>query len=186
MTTSGGSPTARVIVDESDSRLVIRMPAAPAGAWRAVAAVLGGTWLLVTVGASIAYLGWGVPDGWLLRSIIWVAVMALTVFAHVLAAYAVWALGYARAGTETFILTGDRAVVRRSALGVTLPFKIVRDRLSRAVHLHRCDGRMGASIEFRSSKGAVRFGSALTDGEAAEVIERVNAFAGRTGGLDLR
>ncbi|MDI6900275.1 MAG: hypothetical protein QMC79_01100 [Anaerosomatales bacterium] len=183
---SGASADGRMTVDESDTRLVVRLPTAPAGTWRWLAAMLGGAWLLGVIGASIAYLGWGVPDGWLLRVIVWIAAMALTVFAHVLAAYGVWALGYARAGTETFALTGDRAVVRRTALGVTLPFKIARDRLSRAEILDRGDGRTTAAVEFRSSTGAVRFGSALTDSEAIEVVERVNAFAQRTGGLDLR
>lgn len=169
--------TGNVRVEYLDDRIIVRMKAAYSR-WPLLASVFFGVpWLLSASIGSVWFLGWSPIKSVLVRVLLWVVVLLLTVFLHVLAIYVIWATSYASRGVETLTATASRAAVRRRALGITIPFKIRLEGFPRARMLDPASVKPGGPrIELASGKAAVRFGGSLDDAEVYTLVREVNAF----------
>ena len=158
-------------------QLTLDIPAARGRSWTVLAAVMGVPWLLLTVVASVWYLGWGMPDGWFLRVLVWIVAMTLFAALHALALLSVWGAAYARNGTETVLIDAERITVIRRAGRVPLSVHIRRGLVESARLLPaRAGHATHPRIEVRSWRGAIRFGAGFTADEAGECVEALKEF----------
>jgi len=175
-------PVERIVVGRADitrtpSELVIVVPGARNRAWQMAAVLFGGPWLTAVLVASVWYLGWGIPDGFLLRVLIWAVTLLLTFALHALALLSLWGAVYARTGVETVTLDAERVTVVRRAGRFPLKVYIRRTILERALLLPEHAGSMAhPRIEVKAKRSAIRFGAGLDPSEAEGCVEALNTF----------
>ncbi|MHB8049678.1 MAG: hypothetical protein ACYDHQ_00470 [Coriobacteriia bacterium] len=157
--------------------LTVEVRSAKEPAWRTAAIVYGAPWLVAVAGGSVWYLGWGAPDGFGLRLMIWLVLMLLTAALHVLAVLTLWGTEYSRGGIETLTIAPERITLRRQAGRFPIEMHIPRGLVESAGALPpRVDGRPHPRIEVRAWRSALRFGAGMTAGEAEECLYVLNAF----------
>lgn len=146
-------------------------------AWRTAAIVYGVPWLVAVAGASIWFLGWGVPDGFGVRLMIWAVLMLLTAALHALALLTIWGTEYSRGGIETLTIDSARITLRRQAGRFPIEMHIPRGIVESAEAVPpRADGKPHARIEVKAWRSALRFGAGMSAGEAEECLYVLNAF----------
>ncbi|MRS12492.1 MAG: hypothetical protein EG823_05395 [Actinobacteria bacterium] len=157
--------------------LVVEAPAAGNRGWTVMAAVFGGPWVLATLIGSVWYVGWGIPDGWFLRVLVWIAAMALMAAVHALALLSLWATAYSRIGTETLVIDSERITLTRRAGRVPISLHIRRGLVESATLLPLRAGRTShPRIEVKSWRSALRFGAGYSAEQAGTCVEELNAF----------
>lgn len=164
-------------VSVSTDTLTIVAPAPAHSGWRTAALLYGGPWTATVVVASVWYLGWGFPDGFWYRLLIWVVLMLLTAALHAIAFLTFWGTAYARNGVETLVVDPARITVRRQAGGVPIELHIMRHAIESARLLPpHAKGRPHPRIEITAWRSAIRLGAGMTSAQAAECVEVLTAF----------
>ncbi|MBN2248157.1 MAG: hypothetical protein JW733_05610 [Coriobacteriia bacterium] len=157
--------------------LTIDTRSAEAPGWRKAAAIYGVPWLVAIAAASVWYLGWGMPEGFGVRLMVWIVLMSLTAALHALALLTLWGTAYSRGGVETLIIDPVRITLRRQAGRFPIEMHIPRGIVERAEAVPpRADGRPHPRIEVKAWRSALRFGAGMTQGEAEECLYVLNAF----------
>lgn len=160
----------------SDGLTVIACSADTPG-WRMAATIYGAPWLVAVSIGSLWYLGWGVPDGFGVRLMIWAVLMLLTAALHVIAVLTLWGTIYSREGIETLTIDPAQITLRRQAGRFPIEMHIKRGIVERATAVPpRADRWPHPRIEVRAWRSALRFGAGMTEAEAGEVLYVVNAF----------
>lgn len=166
--------------DASEAEFALVAPAPRKGGWTLAASCLGIPWVLATLSGSFWYLGWGSPDGWFLRVLIWVVVMGMMAAVHALALLSLWGAVYSRIGTETLTVDPDKITVSRRAGRFPVNIHIRRGLVESARLLPAPEGRSAQPrIEIKSWRSAIRFGAGLTEQQAAECVEQLNDLFAR-------
>lgn len=164
-------------VTVGSDRLTVVASAAETPGWRRAAIVYGVPWLTAVGVGSLWYLGWGAPDGFGVRLMIWVVLMVLTAALHVIAVLTLWGTAYSREGIETLMIDPARITLRRQAGRFPIEMHIARGIVEGATPVPPpADGRPHSRIEVRSWRSALRFGAGMTEAEAGEVLYVMNAF----------
>jgi hypothetical protein len=164
-------------VTARSGHLTVEVRSAEEPAWRTAAIVYGVPWLVAVTGASVWYLGWGVPDGFGIRLMVLLVLLLLTAALHVLALLTLWGTEYSRGGIETLTIDPDRITLRRQAGRFPIEMHIPRGIVEFAEAVpSRADGRPHPRIEVKAWRSALRFGAGLTVGEAEECLYVLNAF----------
>ena len=157
--------------------LTVRARSAQEPAWRTAAIVYGVPWLVAVAGASIWYLGWGVPDGFGVRLMIWVVLMLLTPALHALAVLTIWGAEYSRSGIETLTIDPAHITLRRQAGRFPIEMHISRGIVESAEAVPpRADGKPHPRIEVKAWRSALRFGAGMSAGEADECLCVLRTF----------
>lgn len=156
--------------------LAIVAPGARNLVWIPAAVGYGVPWLTAVLVVSVWYLGWGIPDGFLVRVLLWLVTMVLLGAMHALAVLAIWAAIYARTGVETLVIDPRHITVIRRAGRFPIRLHIKRTIVERAYLLPERQGRMAhPRVEVKAWRSAIRFGAGLDESEAAECIAAINA-----------
>lgn len=173
-------------MQESATTFSASMPAAH-NRWFVISAVVFGfPWLLGYV-ALCAIIFARAGDAW--RGLLIVFMLTLlTILIDVVAVISIWAAAYARGGSE--VLTADDAtmVIRRSALGITVPFRAKRgilDRVQPVAEVAPAKSAPHPRLELKGAHARLRFGAGLTEEEAALLETALSEFLDRTRGKHL-
>lgn len=174
---SGCTRPDRPVATVGEDVLTIVAPAPAHTGWRTAAILYGGPWTAAVVVASVWYLGWGFPDGFWYRLLIWVVLMLLTAALHAIAFLTFWGTVYARSGVETLTIDPARITVRRQAGRVPIGLHIPRHSIesARSLPAHP-GGRPHPRIEITAWRSAIRLGAGMTGAQAAECVEVLTAF----------
>lgn len=175
-TAAPGGAIAGMRIDDTPGGLLLEGPAAYHRTWLVTAALFGVPWLAAVLIGSVWYLGWGAPDGIVIRVLLWVVMMAFTVALHALALLSIWSTVYGRTGRETLTIGPERITITRRAGRFPISLHIRRTIIERAELLPERAGKAPhPRIEVKSWRSAVRFGAALDDAQAQEAISAINA-----------
>ena len=160
----------RAFVTPTADGLLLEAPPAPHRGWTIAAVVYGVPWLAAVLVATVWYLGWGFPDDFFVRILVWVVVLLLTAAMHAIALLGIWGSVYARSGTETMVIDRDAITVIRQAGRVPIRMHIRRNIVERASLLPAPGGSSPhPRIEVKAWRSAIRFGAGL-DAEEAETL----------------
>ena len=157
----------------------------PAGRnrWFVIGALIFGIpWLVgYFVLAGVVFVRAG--DPWRGTLIVFMLTL-LTVLIDVVAAASIWGALYALTGRETLVGEEERISLRRTAAGITIPFRAKRGILDRVEPLvKRTPGRdlPYPRLEFRGARTSLRFGAGLTAEEAEVLRIALTQYLARTG-----
>lgn len=157
--------------------LAIEAPGARNRVWIPAAAGYGVPWLAATLVVSVWYLGWGMPDGFIVRVLLWLVTTLMLVAMHALAVLSIWAAMYARIGVETLVIDPQHITVIRRAGRFPIRLHIRRTIVETASLLPERPGRIAhPRVELKSWRAAIRFGAGLSESEAAECARVVQAL----------
>lgn len=169
-------PDRPVVTVRSDG-LTIEAPAPEHPGWRAAAVLYGSPWTVSVTAASVWYLGWGFPDGFWYRLLIWAVLMLLTTAMHVIALLTFWGAVYVRSGVEILTIDPARITVRRQAGRLPIEFHIPRNIIEKARLLpDRTGSCPHPRIEVSAWRSAIRFGAGMTADQAAECVRMLTVF----------
>ena len=164
------------ILQATDDTLVVEMPAAR-NAWIAgLGFGVGVPWVLLSVLGTVAAIILAPPE--MRRNVVLGAfiVHVLLIMLHALALAGIWLAVYGRSGTETLAITPTQVVVRRRAMGITIPIRTGRTAYDK-VELLDTSQAPGKTphprIEIRSGHSALRFGAGISALEAEELRPRI-------------
>jgi len=147
------------------------------------AAVFGVPWLLgyVVLCVIIVSRAGGAGRGALLVFML----TLLTILIDVVAGASIWAALYALAGRESILADVSTVTVRRSAAGLTVPFRAKRgllDRVEPVTALSPARKVPYPRLELRGARSRLRFGAGLTAEEAVVLELALTGFLDRTRG----
>ncbi len=166
----------RAEITTGSDGLAIEAPGARNWVWIPAAAAYGVPWLAATLVASVWYLGWGVPDGFIVRTLLWLVLMLMVAAMHALAVLSIWAMIYARIGVETLVIDPQHITVIRRAGRFPIRLHIARTIVERASLLPERPGRIAhPRVEVKAWRSALRFGAGLDESEALTCISAINA-----------
>jgi hypothetical protein len=113
------------------------------------------------------------PDGLRRTAVLGtIAVNLLFFIVHILAVMGVWLAVYKLRGCEQVVVTSDQFVLRRRAMGITVPLRLGRTTYDQVDVLDptKTPGKAAhPRLEVRAGRSAVRFGAGLSAAEATWV-----------------
>jgi len=165
-----------VVLQVTHDSLVVEMPSAR-NAWIAgLGFGVGVPWVLLSFSGTVAAIILAPPE--MRRNVVLGAfiVHVLLIMLHALALASIWLAVYGRNGTETLSITSEQVVVRRRAMGITIPIKTGRTAYDK-VELLDTSQAPGKTphprIEIRSGHSALRFGAGIRAKQAEELRVRI-------------
>ncbi len=177
-----------VILHAAHDSLTVRMPAARNRWLIFLGFAVGIPWILLMIGGTAAAVVLA-PDE-MRRNVILGSFIfhVLIILLHVLAVASVWFAFYSLNGTETLEITPDRVLLRRKAMGISIPIKAGRTTYDK-VELLDTSVAPGAvphpQIELRAGHSALRFAAGITRLEAEELRTLIKATLRGMGGVDV-
>lgn len=165
----------RAKVASSENLLVITAPGARNRAWLIAAVLYGIPWLTFVLIVSVWYIGWGAPEDFIVRLLLWAVTVLLTIAMHVLALLSIWGAMYAASGTETLTVDPKQITLVRRAWRFPITLHIGRRIIERATPLAERPGKMAhPKVEVKAWRSAIRFGAGLDAEEAEECMRLIN------------
>lgn len=169
-------------IDTGTDGITVTMPPAGNRIIVGLGLGLGFPYLIAVTGASIA-VPLMAPDELRRNALLGtIAINLLFFIAHILAVAGVWLAFYNLSGTETLEVRPGGIVVRRKALGITVPIKLGRRGIGsvRLLDPSLFPGKVPhPRLEIRAGGMAARFGAGLTADEAVRVRAAVAAVVER-------
>ncbi|MBN1192934.1 MAG: hypothetical protein JXA36_04495 [Coriobacteriia bacterium] len=165
----------RAVVTFKRDGLMIEAPGPRDDSWPKAVTFYGAPWFIAVLVGSVWYLGWGVPDEFWVRCLLWVVVLAMTSKLHTLALISAWDALYMRTGTETLVINPEFISVKRRAGDVPRNFRIRRKIIERVEMLPDQEGKAWLpKMEIKSWRSAIRFGAGLNREEAEQCARVIN------------
>jgi len=167
----------RAALEVPEGALRLDLPPARNPRFVVAAALFGAPWLIITLVLSAVFLVMAPIDPFLIRLLAWFVAVVFLVFLHVLAFMAVWGAFYQASGTELVVIDDGHVQVLRTAAGITLPARIVREGRTKVTVLADWKRRNPQpKVEVKTGRGAVRFGAGVSFPEAAVLADRIRTY----------
>jgi len=165
-----------VVLQATDDSLIVEMPAGR-NAWIAgLGFGVGVPWVLLSIFGTVTAIILAPPE--MLRNVMLGAfiIHVLLIMLHALALAGIWLAVYGCSGTETLSITSEQVVVRRRAMGITIPIRTGRTAYDKVelLDIAQAPGKMPhPRIEIRSGHSALRFGAGISTTQAEELRVRI-------------
>ena len=168
--------THAVVLQATNDSLVVEMPTARNGWITALGFGVGVPWVILSVAGTVAAIVLAPPE--LRRNVVLGSfiIHVLLVMIHVLALAMIWLAVYGRSGTETLSISPMQVILRRKAMGITIPIKTGRTTYDKVEVLDTSltPGKTPhPRIEIRSGHSALRFGAGISAAAAEELRLRI-------------